>query len=310
MSALRHAVDDYLRVRRALGSKLEGHDRLLADFVAYMETAGAPAITTELALRWAKLPGDGAHPSYLARRLGAVRGFARHIQAFDPATEVPPAELLPYRECRATPYLYTDADVAALMAAARSLRPALGAATYETLVGLLVVTGSRVGELIRLDRDDVDWDEGVLRIRDTKFGKSREVPLHPTTLDALGVYALVREELCPRATAPSFFVSPAGTRLVYVTVQATFARMVRHARLAARSQRCRPRLHDTRHSFAVAVLLEWYRAGVDVEAHFPLLTTYLGHARPSDTYWYLSAVPELLALAAERREHPLGVVER
>jgi integrase len=306
VSALHLALQDYLRVRRALGSKLEGHDRLLTDFVAYLEAAGAPAITTELALRWATLPGDDAHPAYLARRLRTVRGFARHLSAFDSANQVPPVGLLPEVECRATPYLYTEAEVTALMAAARSLRPALRAATYETLIGLLVVTGCRIGELIRLDRDDVDWDEGVLRIRDTKFGKSREAALHATTLDALRAYAGVREELCPRSRALSFFLSPAGTRLVHVTVEATFTRLVRDAGLAARSPHCRPRLHDFRHSFAVTVLLNWYRAGVDVEAHLPRLSTYLGHAQPANTYWYISAVPELLSLAAERREQARG----
>jgi integrase/recombinase XerD len=307
MSPLRQAVKDYLGVRRALGSKLEGYDRLLGDFVVFVEAAGATTVTTELAVAWAKLPGDDAHPAYLGRRLCVVRGFARHLQAFDPATEVPPVGLLPQRKCRATPYLYSDADVAALMTAARSLTPALRAATYETLIGLLTVTGMRIGEAIRLDRGDLDWDEGTLTIRDSKYNKSREVPLHPSTLDALGDYAQLRDRLCPRPKTASFLESAAGTRLVYNTVQTTFARLVRDAGLKPRSQRCRPRPHDTRHSFACKVLLGWHRADVDVEAHLPLLSTYLGHTNPSNTYWYLSAVPELLSLAAQRRERTLGV---
>jgi integrase/recombinase XerD len=307
MSALHQAVADYLGVRRALGSKLGGYDRLLADFAAYLEAAGATTVTSELAVAWARLPGDDAHPAYLGRRLCVVRGFARHLQAFDPATEVPPAELLPMRECRVVPYLYSEADIAALMDAARLLTPALRAATYETLIGLLTVTGMRIGEAIRLDLGDVDWDEGLLTIRDSKFDKSREVPLHPTTTDALAAYARLRDKLCPRPKDASLLVSAAGTRLVYVTVRHTFSRLARRAGLEARSQRCRPRPHGLRHTFASTVLLEWYRAGIDVQAHLPLLSTYLGHANPSSTYWYLSAVPELLALAAERRERTLGV---
>jgi integrase/recombinase XerD len=303
MSALGQAVDDYLLVRRVLGSKLESEARLLADFVAFVEAAGATTVTTELAVAWAKLPGEDAHPSYLGRRLCAVRGFARHVQAFDPATEVPPAQLLPVRPCRAVPYLYSEADIAALIGAARSLTPALRSATYQTLIGLLSVTGMRIGEAIRLDRDDLDWDEGLVTVWHSKFDKSRELPLNPSTLKALRAYASLRDRLCPAPKAPSFFVSSAGTRLVYVTVQGTFARLARHAGLAARSERCRPRLHDLRHTFACRILLGWYRDGVDVDAHLPRLSTFMGHADPSGTYWYLSAVPELLSLAAERRDH-------
>ena len=307
MSALGRAAGDYLTVRRALGSKLDGYPRLLDSFIAYLEAAGAATVTTELAVAWARLPGRDAHPAYLGKRLCVVRGFARHLQASDPAAEVPPAGLLPSRKCRAVPYLYSEADIAALMSAAGSLAPALRAATYQTLVGLLVVAGLRIGELIRLDRDDVDCDEGLLVIRDSKFGRSREVPLHPSTANALRAYARLRDQLCPRPATASFLVSPAGTRLVYNTVQRTFSRLARHAGLTARPERSRPRLHDARHSFASAVLLGWYRAGASVEAQMPLLSTYLGHRQPSGTYWYLSAVPELLALAAERREHILGV---
>ena len=193
------------------------------------------------------------------------------------------------------------------MAAARSLTPALRAATYETLIALLMVTGARVGELIRLDRDHVDWAEGVLVIWDSKFAKSRELALHPSTVDALRGYAALRDRSFPASTVASFFVSPAGRRLVYRTVQQTFHRLVSDAGLTPRSNRCRPRIHDARHSFAVRTVLGWYRDGVDVQARLPWLSTYLGHRKPACTYWYLSAVPELLALAAERRERNLAV---
>jgi len=302
MSTLRQAADDYVAVRRALGFKLEDYPWMLDGLVTYLEAAGATTITAGLALAWAQLPGEDAHPSYLAKRLGVARGFAQHLQAIDPATEVPSADLLRGQQCRAIPYIYTDDDIAALMAAARELAPPLRAATYETLIGLLSVSGARVGELIALARHDVDWGEGVLVILYSKFNKSRELPLHPTTIHALRTYADRRDELCPSPKAPNFFVSAEGKRLAYATVQQTFARLGRAAGLAARSKGCRPRLHDARHSFACATLLGWYRAGVDVQAHLPLLSTYMGHTNPSNTYWYLSAVPELLALAAERRE--------
>jgi len=269
MSALGQAVDDYLLVRRVLGSKLESEARLLADFVAFVEAAGATTVTTELAVAWAKLPGEDAHPSYLGRRLCAVRGFARHLQAFDPATEVPPAQLLPVRPCRAVPYLYSEADIAALIGAARSLTPALRSATYQTLIGLLSVTGMRIGEAIRLDRDDLDWDEGLVTVWHSKFDKSRELPLNPSTLKALSAYASLRDRLCPAPKAPSFFVSSAGTRLVYVTVQGTFARLARHAGLAARSERCRPRLHDYAD---LCVMPTWTRRGCSAGVTGPTLS--------------------------------------
>lgn len=302
MSALHEALADYITVRRALGFKLRDYPWLLGDFVGYLEAAGASTITSELAIAWALRPGKNAHPSYLGKRLSVVRGFARHLQAFDPATEVPPADLVPCQQSRAVPYLYSDVDIAGLMVAADSLAPRLRAATYRTLVGLLTVTGARIGELIRLDRGDIDWNDGVAVVVYSKFNKSRELALHPSTLDALKAYAELRDDLCPAPESPSFFVNTLGRRLAYETVQQVFSRLARAAGLGPRSPRCRPRLHDARHTFACTTLVGWYRSGVDVEAHAPLLSTYMGHSNPAHTFWYLTATPELLALAAERRE--------
>jgi integrase len=307
VSRLRAAVDDYLRIRRALGFKMERPGELLPQFVAHLEQAGAETVTTELALSWAKQPPDG-HPAWWAERMGTVRGFAKHLQAFDPATQVPPPDLLPSLPRRATPFLYSNAEVVALMEAASALRPPLRAATYETLVGLLAVTGMRVGEAIRLDRDDLDWNHGLLTVRDSKFGKSREIPLHPSTVEALATYARLRDRLRPQPPAPSFFVSIAGTRLLDKNVHRTFLELVRRAGLQRRSATCRPRPHDLRHTFAMRTLLDWYRAGVEVEARLPLLSTYLGHFHPRDTYWYLSAAPELMALVGQRLERALREV--
>jgi integrase len=305
MSGLRRSLEQYLTIRRALGFKLAGEGRLLADFVSFADQAGIHTLTTEVALAWATLPPQGS-PGWLARRLRAVRGFARYLQTLDPATEIPPADLLPARSGRATPYLYSDAEIVALMAAAPQLAPPLRAATFETLIGLLAVTGLRIGEAMRLDRDDIDWSNQLLSVRDSKYGKSRQVLLHRSTLDALGSYGERRDRLCRRPQAPSFFVSTRGTRLVHSTIYPSFRSLLRQAGLAQRSSSCRPRVHDLRHSFAVKTLLGWYRDGDDVSVRMPLLSTYLGHVDPAATYWYLSAAPELLALAAERLELAAG----
>jgi len=299
MSELRHAVEDYLRTRRALGFKLEREAGLLFDFVATLEGAGQHTLTLDAALAWATRPPD-AQRSWWAARLSAVRGFARWRHAFDPATEVPPADLLPAHSRRAQPYPYTDADVVALMRAAHALPAPLRAATYQTLIGLLAVTGMRVGEVIDLDRGDADWGEGLLVVRGAKFNKSREILLHPSTVEALRSYATVRDQHCPHPGTAAFFLSLAGTRLIYKNVHRTFHRLVTQTGLAPYSDRCRPRIHDLRHRFAVRTLLGWYRDGEDVGARLAQLSTYLGHLNPSDTYWYLQAAPELLALAAGR----------
>jgi integrase/recombinase XerD len=299
MSDLRAELDDYLALRRALGFKLRRAGLLLADFISYLEANGTDTITAENALAWASLPAN-ASSDWWAQRLSVVRAFARHLHAIDPVHEVPPAVLLPARTHRATPYLYSDAEIEALMAAARQLRSPLRAVTFETLVGLLAVTGLRIGEALRLDRDDIDLAGGVLRIRQTKFGKSREVPLHPSTVQALAAYARRRDQLCPRPREQAFFVSTASTRLLYCNAHLAWLDLVRRAGLKPRSGTCRPRPHDLRHSFAVRTLLGWYRDGADVAARMPLLSTYLGHVHPGNTYWYLSAAPELLTLVAAR----------
>jgi integrase/recombinase XerD len=301
MKPLRHRLDEYLSLRRGLGFKLERAGRLLPDFVAFLERHRAHAITTKLALGWAKQPPDG-HPAWWAERLSIVRGFAKHLQAIDPRTEVPPTDLLPRQVRRATPYLYSEQDIARLVAAAWQLRIPLRAATYATFLGLLAVTGMRVGEAIRLDRRDVDWKNRLLIVRHSKFGKWREIPLHDTTVNALRAYARLRDRTDLRPRVAAFFLSTVGTRLIYMNVVTTFWQLLRTIGLQPRTGRCRPRLHDMRHTFAVRTLIEWYRAGVDVQARMPALSTYLGHFDPSSTYWYLSAAPELLALAAQRLE--------
>jgi integrase/recombinase XerD len=274
---------------------------MLRQFVSYLKEAGARTVTIEHAVGWATRPA-AADPGYWSDRLSVARQFARHLQTLDSACEVPPTRLVPVRRRRAIPYLYTPDEITALMRAAGRLRGPLHAATYQTLIGLLAVTGLRPGEAIGLDRDDLDDRYGVLRIIDSKFGKSREVVLEPSTLKALGAYRRLRQELCPRPRCEAFFVSTAGTRPLLSCVHRVFARLVATTELMARSPRCRPRLHDFRHSFAVRTLLDWHAAGVDVRARLPWLSTYMGHVSPASTYYYLSAAPELLALVAQRLE--------
>jgi len=254
MSQVHEAVSDYLTIRRAMGYKLEKAPRFLNQFADYLDDQGAATVTTELALAWARLPAD-QHPNLWATRLSAVRGFAAYLQTIDPATEVPPSDLLPLKQRRSTPYLYSDAEVAALLRAAGTLRPALRALTYETLIALLAVTGLRIGEALGLDRGDVDLSKGLLLVRDGKFGKSRQVPLHPTTVAALDGYLAARKRLCPAPGTPALFITATPRRLRPQLAQKVFRRLVELAALKRRSGSCRPRLHDLRHTFAVNALL-------------------------------------------------------
>lgn len=303
MSELSRHVDDYLRLRRALGFKLDQPAADLVQLVAYLEAAGATTLTADHAVAWARLP-RGVQPIHWAHRLGAARGFARYLETVEPATEVPPPDVFGARQRRPTPYLWSDADVGRLLVAARQLRPALRAATHEALFGLIAVAGLRLGEAIGLDRGDVDLAAGVLTVRDAKFGRSRLVPLHPSATEQLLAYAGRRDHLDPAPRSPRFFVSSVGTALAPQGVQKTFNQLT--AALGLRTPTARPRIHDLRHSFAVRTLVDWHRAGVDAAGRMAVLSTYLGHINPAGTYWYLSAVPELMALAARRLDDRSG----
>lgn len=261
-------------------------------------------MTIEAALSWATRP-QGVQPYRWKQRLSVIRGFAVYLHALEPATEVPPADLLAYRRQRPTPFVFCDADITALLAAAGELVDPLRAATHRCLFGLIAATGMRCGEALALDRNDVDFDTGLVSIRLTKFNKSRQLPLHPSTLEALHRYLHERDRLCPRPAQASLFISTVGTRLAGRRVRAVFAGLVERAGLEPRFGSGPPTIHDLRHSFAVATLLDWYRDGSDVAAKTPLLSAYLGHVSPASTYWYLQATPELLGLAAQRLEQPV-----
>lgn len=305
MSSLGDALEQYLAVRRALGFKLREHGNLLADFVQELERAGAATVTCELAVAWATKPA-GVQPYRHKARLSVVRGFARYLHALDPSHEVPPSDLLAHRRTRPVARYYSEAQIAALVAAAGSLTPPLRAHTYSTLFGLLAVSGMRVGEAIRLDREDVGLERGLLLVRESKFGKSRTLPLSPSTVRALERYRVARDRLCPRPKDAAFFLSTVGTRLLYVGVRQAFIALAREVGLEPRAGHEHARIHDLRHGFAIQTLLDFYRQGVDVAARMPLLSSYLGHSDPACSYWYLEASPELLLLAAERLERALG----
>jgi integrase len=304
VNSLEQHLTGYLAVRRVMGYKLARAGKLLPQFTAWMAERDQQIITTELALQWATVP-PATGSNWQRQRLSVVRGFAAHAHAIDPAHEIPPADLLPWRPRRAVPYLYTDAEVMALMDSATVIPTAHRAATMRTLIGLLAVTGMRIGEAIRLDRPDIDLANELLVVRDSKFGKSREVALHPSTIVALQRYLARRDRPIPPEPTAAVFTSAAGTRLIYCNVHLAFKRTAEHAGLRARSTSCRPRPHDLRHSFAVNALLDAYRSDENPAARLPLLSTYLGHVHPGSTYWYLQAAPELLALAGERLERHL-----
>lgn len=303
MTPLRKAIDQYLTMRRSLGFKLVDMGYNLRHFASFMDKQKAPVITTKLALRWALEPRD-VLPAQWAARLSYVRSFAAYWSAFDPRTEIPPDGLLPYRSQRTTPYIYSQAEIQRLLKAATRLRPARGLRpwTYYTIFGLLAVTGMRIGEVIHLACADVDLVQGLLTIRLTKFGKSRLIPLHASTVKKLSQYVHLRDQRHPHPSTSRFFLSNQGRPITDCMVRWTFVKLSRQIGLRGVEASLGPRLHDLRHRFAVTTLLHWYRTGVDVEQRLPVLSTFLGHGHVTDTYWYLSAVPELLALTKDRLE--------
>ena len=303
MSPLRDALVDYLTTRRSLGFELRLPGKNLENFVCFVERHKATVITTELSLRWAKLP-NGVEPATWAERLDLVRRFARYCSALDPRTEIPPEGLLPDRRRRKPPYIYTDKEIGQLLLASKALpsRHKLRPLTYETLVGLLAISGMRIGEALALDDTDVDLQNGILTIRDAKYGKTRYIPVHKSTRRALLFYANKRNHFVPRQQRPAYFVGEEGRRLSYSGVRWTFLRLLSDTKLDTKAGQRLPRIHDLRHTFAVRTLIRWYQTGIDVEANLPRLATYLGHTHVTDTYWYLSAVPQLLRLVVRRVE--------
>lgn len=308
LQELPELVADYLRVRRSLGYKLDDAEYILDRFVAYLHDHDAHGVTVEHALGFATAP-SGASPRWQALRLSAIRCFARWAQCQDPGIEVPPARLLPARPTRIAPYIYTADEIKALLAAADLLQPEIRGATFRALIGLMASTGIRTGEAVGLDIASLDQQGHTLTVRG-KYDKIRMLPLHPSVVDALTGYLHQRDRLLPATACPALLISTRGTRLRASNVQQTFRGLVRQAGLRPASSSCRPRPHDLRHTFAVSTMLDAYRSGADPAVVLPVLSTWLGHAEPSDTYWYLSGTAELLAAATERLETSLELDER
>lgn len=297
-------VTEYLALRRGLGFDLRTQGWLLLDFARYADETGHQGpITIDLATRWATM--SKSSPPSIAQRLSVVRQFARHRIAFDSKTEVPPTGLLGCPVRRKPPHIYSDAEITELLRAAGALRPCGGLRpqTYVALFSLLASTGLRISEARHLTRQDVDLDAGLLVIRETKFRKSRLVPLHPSAVTALQHYGVLRDRYPDTHRSEFFFRTDQVAALKKRTVESTFDSLRVRLGWTVEGRARRPCIHDLRHSFAVRRLLRWYDEGTDVEKKIFALSTYLGHAKVTDTYWYLSATPELLAITSRRFEH-------
>ena len=300
LADLQDLVADYLRVRRSLGYKLDHAEYILDRFLGYLRDHDADGVSVEHALGFATAR-PGASARWQALQLSSIRCFARWAHSLDPDIEVPPARLLPARPTRVAPYIYTAEQIQALLQAAGRLTPQLRAATYRTLIGLMAATGIRTGEAVGLDVAGFDPHGHTLTVRG-KYDKLRILPLHPRVTAALSGYLQDRARLQPAAACPALLISTKGTRLRPATAQETFRGLAGQVGLRPGSPSSRPRLHDLRHTFAVSTMLDAYRSGDDPAAVLPVLSTWLGHVEPRDTYWYLSGTAELLDAAAQRLE--------
>jgi integrase/recombinase XerD len=306
--SLRRELDRYLTVRRSLGYKLGTAERVLRRFVDFAETEGASHVTTALFLRWQDAFGAAGRQTWAAR-LGMVRLFAQWLHGLDPSHDVPPCGLVPSRYRRMRPYVYSEAEIATIVAEAARLPSIYGmrGLTCSTLFGLIAVAGLRLGEALGLDTGDVDLEGSVLRIRRGKRGKERLLPLADSVVDRLRGYAGERDRLLGRTPEP-FFVGCGGERLGDCSARYNFALVGQRIGLRDPQRYGRhgrgPRIHDLRHSFAARTIVAWYRTGKDPAREMIKLTTYLGHASPDHTYWYIEAVPELLELASARVTGP------
>lgn len=301
-SMIKHA-QEYLQFKRKLGYQLYTEGKELFLFARYTDQIGHKGpVTTELAVQWARLP-QNADPVYWARRYETVRRFAKHRFLFDSRTEIPPKHLLGSSKRRRTPHIYSDEEIAALLQAASQLNPTNGLRphTYVTLFGLLLSAGLRISEALNLSQQDVDLKTGILTVKETKFSKSRLVPISPSTVCALRRYSVFRDSYHPGTMSKGFFLSEKGISLNYRQVLYIFMKLRRNLGWTDTDKRP-PRIHDFRHSFAVKRLLKWYEEGTDLDQKILALSTYLGHVQVTDTYWYLSAVAELLAVVSQRFE--------
>ena len=311
MNTISEAVHEYVDLRRSLGFKLVGIKHTLLQFAKFLEEQQATYITQDLALAWAQQPKN-AQPFMWAKRLNAVRIFARYRHAADPRTEVPAPGLLPYRPKRAKPHIYSEDEVQALLRAAGNMpyhgeRQALLPRTYYCFIGLLCVTGLRPGEARDIELGDVDLQSGLLTVRIGKYGRTRVVPLHETTCMVLADFAERRQHhWIGQPIPPNLFLTSTGNAFHLTSFQRTFRKLSRDVGIRGPDESRGPRLHDFRHTLAVKILEKWYRQGQDPERMLPILSTYLGHVCVSDTYWYLENSPGLMKEAMRRLENRWG----
>jgi len=305
MNGLRAGMSEYLELRRSLGFRLKKDELYLRNFVDFMERRHATHITAKLAVKWAQQPAS-TDANYLAGRLRAVRSFARYRILTDPRTEIPATDLLPRQRSTFRPHIFSAEEITRLVAAClqrrRGAKPISRWSRY-TIFGLLSVTGMRVGEVLNLDLEDVDLDQGIITVRNAKFGKSRLVPVHPTTRDALSLYRERRDEFLAGKSVKPFFISPISRRITHSVLDRSFLRLTRKLGMRGTADTTGPRLHDLRHTMAVEVLRRCYRADADPERRLPALSTYLGHTHLNYTYWYLHQNPSLMTEAVARLQH-------
>jgi integrase len=301
MKPLTLMAEEYLGLRRSLGFKLIDAEYILRWFLAFMQREQTTHIKTEAVLRWVHASETVSLP-VRSSRFAVVRKFAQYAHALDAEHEVPPYRLVTHKTERTAPHIYSHSEVLRLLEACRALQPGKGLRrhTYYTVFGLLAVTGMRISEATSLGRSDVDLEAGIITIRETKFSKSRCIPVHVSTTRMLTEYLRCRQAVYPSNEHTAFFLSDTGNALTSAVLRSMFLRISHRIGFRAPNQRNGPRIHDLRHTFAVNTFLRWYREGADIERQLPLLSTYLGHTKPSDTYWYLSSVPELVGLAAAR----------
>jgi integrase len=303
--SMRSLVKDYLEERRRLGFSLVHEGSLLISFARFADRMRHRGpLTSRIILLWAKDDAARAKPITWARRLEVVRPFAKYCKRIDPATQIPEAGVYGPAHRRLTPHIYTEREISELLAAAGNMAPkgTLRPAMYQTLFGLIAATGLRISEALSLRCADVDLSQGILTVRQTKFGKSRLVPLHPTVIKALAAYSAMRQRWAPMAPDRHFFVLQSGTAPANRTVHGVFQKLRLQLRWKARGSHAAPRIHDLRHSFICRRVKLWLRHGADIDHAMLALSTYVGHARVTDTYWYLTGVPDLMAIAGQRFE--------
>jgi integrase len=308
-STMRARVQAYITERRAGGFALSIDEQQLLRFARFVdESSHRGPLTVQLASRWA-LASKGRRRLTAARRIEVLRGFARYCQTFDPATEIPPLALFGPGHRRVTPHIFTEQELCVLVTTAAGLGPpgGLRGPTCATILGLIASTGLRISEATRLRRSDIDLDRGLLRVQNTKFGKSRLLPLHPTTVQALQRYVQRRERDPASRSGGAFFVFDRGQPATTPKVEYAFRTLRQRLGWRSRGGLRYPRIHDIRHTVATRRLERWYRAGTDIDRGMLALSTYLGHTKVTDSYWYVTATPELMALAARRAERTGGI---